>query len=157
MGKDLSKCIMLYKEQLEKGYIQKAYSALTHYMAELKTNFPRDYATSNLAYGYLDYTYFYFSNPSLKSKKLKFGIVLNHQKMQFELWLLGQTVDIRREYWNIMKDTKWCHSMETMPQYSILEICLEDKIDFENKDQMTRSILDSAIRLAKDIQSYLER
>lgn len=155
MQKDISKCIQIYKEQLENGYIQEAYIILTKYVAELKTKFPTDYGIGNIAFGYLDYTYFYFSNEYLKSKKLKFALVLNHQKMQFELWLLGQTVDVQKEYWNIMKNTKW-NNMSTMPKYSVLEVYLENNIDFSNKEKMTISILENALMLSKEIQSYIE-
>lgn len=39
MENDISKSIDIYKEQLAKGDIQRAYIALTKYIAELKQNF----------------------------------------------------------------------------------------------------------------------
>ena len=86
MKKDIQKSIEIYKEQLDNGYIQVAYLALTKYVAELKSNFPKEYCTGNISFGYLDYTYFSFFNTFLRDQKLRFGVVLNHRKMQIELW-----------------------------------------------------------------------
>ena len=80
MKGDIQKSLAIYKEQLSNGYIQTAYIALTKYVAELKGKFPKNYFTSNIGFGYLDYTYFYFTNDYVKNKKLKFAMVLNHEK-----------------------------------------------------------------------------
>ena len=80
--KIFKKVLEIYKEQLDNGYIQVAYLALTKYVAELKSNFPKKYCTGNISFGYLDYTYFSFFNTFLRDQKLRFGVVLNHRKMQ---------------------------------------------------------------------------
>ena len=49
MKKDIQKSIEIYKEQLDNGYIQVAYLALTKYVAELKSNFPKEYRTGNIS------------------------------------------------------------------------------------------------------------
>lgn len=157
MAKYISKCIQIYKDQLEAGYIQEAYMVLTKYIAELKNNFPQEYSTGGISFGYLDYTYFPFFNKYLRSEKLRFGIVLNHQKMQIELWLMGQNETIQRNYWEFLKNTKWNKHLDKRPIYSVLEVCLEDKINFDDKDDMTKSILHNAVRHAKEIQLYIEQ
>lgn len=43
-----------------------------------------------------------------------------------------------------------------MPKYSVLEVCLEDKIDFENKETMTAAIIDKSIFFALEVQRYIE-
>ena len=40
-----------------------------------------------------------FFNESLRSHKLRFGIVLNHEKLSFELRFMGQNVEIQKKYW----------------------------------------------------------
>ena len=62
MENDIQKSLEIYKEQLSYGYIRTAYLILTKYVAELKGKFPPSYSTSNISFGYLDYTYFYFTN-----------------------------------------------------------------------------------------------
>lgn len=126
-------------------------------MDELKTKFPQDYKTGNISLGYLDYTYFSFFNQYLRNRKLRFGIVLNHEKLQFELWLMGQNIDVQRKYWHIFKETKWNQNQKTMPKYSVLEVVLEKTIDFKNKQDMTQNIMSCAILQATQIQEYLKK
>ncbi len=156
MDKDISKCIEIYKNQLAQGDIQHAYITLTKYVAELKAKFPEQYSTGNISFGYLDYTYFPFFNDYLKNHKLRFGIVLNHEKMRFELWLMGQNAHIQEDYWKILKDTEWNKDIEVMPKYSVLEVCIEDNINFDNREIMTDTILNRAVSLAENILMFLE-
>ena len=156
MTKNISQSIEIYKKCLAQGDIQLAYKALIDYVAELKAQFPKHYATGNISPGYLDYTYFPFFNNYLRSKKLRFGIVLNHAEMQIELWLMGQNSSVQKEYWERLKDTEWNKAIKEMPKYSVLEACLEAKIDFQNKEIMTTSIIAKATSLAEAIQKWLE-
>lgn len=157
MKNDIQKCIDIYKEQLSYGYIQTAYSSLTKYVAELKSNFPKYYHTGNISFGYLDYTYFPFFNEYLRDCKLRFGIVLNHEKMQFELWLMGQNTNVQKKYWEILRNSKWNANREKMPKYSVLEVTLNNDIDFNNKENMTLNIINCSVSLSSEIQKYLER
>jgi len=156
MEEKISESIAIYKQQLIQGDIQRAYLALMRYIGELRANFPGEYKTGNISFGYLDYTYFPFFNEYLKSQKLRFGIVLNHQKMQFELWLMGQNDDVQKEYWDKMKDTKWNKGISKRPQYSVLEVCLNNHIDFENKKVMTKLIFKQSLQYVEEIQEYLQ-
>lgn len=155
MEKDISKCIEIYKNQLIQGDIRRAYVLLIKYMGELKAKFPEQYSTGNISLGYLDYTYFSFFNMNLRQRQLRFGIVLNHMKMRFELWLMGQNASVQQKYWELLKNTDWNKDVNTMPQYSVLEVCLESDIDFSNKDFMTDRIFSNAISLAEEIQDFL--
>lgn len=157
MENDIQKSIEIYKKQLSYGYIQTAYFALIKYVAELKSNFPKQYRTGNCSFGYLDFTYFPFFNEQLRNRKLRFGIVLNHEKMQFELWLMGQNADVQKKYWEILKDSKWNINRKEMPKYSVLEVVLENQIDFNNKEEMTSKILSRSVSLSSEIQQYLEK
>ncbi|GLC80336.1 DUF7000 family protein [Lacrimispora brassicae] len=156
MNNNISYCIEMYRKQLAQGDIQRAYTVLTKYVAELKSKFPKQYLTGNISFGYLDYTYFPFFNDYLRNHKLRFGIVLNHEKIQIELWLMGQNAPVQKEYWEILKDTNWNKNINEMPQYSVLEVCLEDNIDFEKKEEMTQVILERAMSLSEEIQMFLQ-
>lgn len=148
--------MQIYQEQLRNGFIQTAYAALTKYVAELKRKFPGKYSTSSIGFGYLDYTYFYFTNDYVKNKNLKFALVLKHEKMQFELWLCGRTEDIQKQYWNLLKDSKWNKNVEVMPKYSVLEVTIETQIDFNVKEKMTSNIINNAVSSASEIENYLK-
>lgn len=156
MEKDIQKCIEIYKKHIEQGDIQVAYIALTKFVAELRSYFPKQYNVGNISFGYLDYTYFPFFNQYLRLHKLRFGVVLNHAKMQFELWLMGQNADIQKKYWNILSDSIWNYDKNEMPKYSILEVVLDEQVDFDNREQMKANIINRAITLAVEIQQYLE-
>lgn len=156
MKVDIQKSLEIYKEQLNNGFIQTAYLTLTKYVAELKRNFPQNYSTSNIGLGYLDYTYFYFTNDYMKNKNLKFALVLNHEKLQFELWLCTRTADLQKQYWNLLKDSKWNKNVEIMPKYSVLEVIIETQIDFTAKEKMTSNIIDHAVSSALEIEKYLQ-
>lgn len=156
MEKDISECIEIYKKQLTQGDIRVAYVTLMKYIGELKAQFPEQYSTGNISPGYLDYTYFPFFNAYLRKRKLRFGIVLNHLEMRFELWLMGQNASVQKTYWELLRNTDWNRNATVMPRYSVLEVCLEDVIDFDSKDLMTSRIFNNAILLAEEIQNFLK-
>lgn len=151
----IQKSLEIYKEQLRYGYIRTAYLTLTNYVAELKAKFPPQYKTGNISFGYLDYTYFPVFNPFLRNQKLRFGVVLNHEKMQFEFWLMEQNADVQRAYWELLKNSVWNSNRKEMPKYSILEVVLEDQMDFRDKETMTQNIISRSVSLALEIQEYL--
>lgn len=43
-----------------------------------------------------------------------------------------------------------------MSKYSILEVILESKIDFSNKENMTKNIINQSISLSLEIEEYLK-
>ena len=75
--------------------------------------------------------------------------------MRFELCLMGQNISVQKEYWEFFRNTAWNKNVKTMPQYSVLEVCLEKNIDFTNKEFMTDKIFNNAISLAEEIQNFL--
>ena len=87
---------------------------------------------------------------------MRFGIVLNHDEMQFELWLMGQNAVLQEKYWEILKDSVWNRELSEMPTYSVLAVCLCDKIDFSKKDEMTAMIFEKAMKLSAEIEEYLK-
>jgi len=70
----LNEHIREYQLQLSKGHIQKAYKGIMTFMSSLKSQLEKahpDYFTSALYFGYMDMTYFAFTPPDLKEKKVK--------------------------------------------------------------------------------------
>ncbi len=153
--KELNDYVAAYKEQLEKGDIQEAYSGLVKYVMKLRTALSKNlsgcYSFGSLFQGYMDYTYFYYSNDFLKKRKLKFGLVLNHPKMQFEVWLLGQTRPIQEKYWQFFKATKWNNDKTTKPKYSILEALLIENPDFNDLDSLSQQIESKLVSISSNI------
>lgn len=153
--------IAIYKELLQKGDIQQAYTGLVKYVTRLGTilarNLSESYSFGNLFQGYMDYTYFYYSNDFLKERKLKLGLVLNHTKMQFEIWLLGQTIPIQDKYWQYFKSTKWNENRTTKPQYSILEAVIVEHPDFNDLDKLTELIESRLVEVSNEIIEEIQR
>ena len=156
--KDLNDLVLVYKEQLEKGYLQIAYTELIKFVMKLKTLFSRDlahdFSFGNVFQGYMDYTYFYLSNDYLKNRKLKLGLVLNHEEMKFEIWLLGQTKEVQKKYWDLLKTTKWIKSTE-IPQYSVLEAVLIETPNFNDLDSLAEKIKNELILVSDEILASL--
>lgn len=157
---NLNKYIAIYKEQLDKGDILVAYNELVKFVMKLRTGFIKrlsdKYSFSGILHGYMDYTYFYYSNDFLKTKKLKLGLVLNHLEMRFEVWLLGNTKPIQEKYWELSKNTKWNKDRDEMPEYSILEAILVENPDFNNLDKLTEKIAVEMIKSSNEILNYLK-
>ncbi|WP_431164850.1 DUF7000 family protein [Tenacibaculum halocynthiae] len=156
---DLNKYVSIYKEQLEKGHILIAYNELVKFIMKLRTDFIKSlsdqYSFAGILHGYMDYTYFYYSNDFLKSKKLKLGLVLNHVEMRFEVWLLGNTISNQKKYWELLKATKWNKDKTEMPKYSILETILIDDPDFNNLNSLSERIETKMIQVSDEILNYL--
>ncbi len=159
-NKSLNDYIAVYKGLLEQGDIQIAYENLRKYVMALKAHLSKKaadkYSFGNVSPGYMDFTYFPFFNDFLRSKKLRFGIVLNHQKMRFELWLMGQNAEDQVNYWELLKHTKWNKDRFVMPRYSVLEAILIEEPDFNNLDVLTDEITIRAIDIAEEIQDFIK-
>ncbi|REL25049.1 hypothetical protein DYD21_16175 [Rhodohalobacter sp. SW132] len=159
--KKLNEYINSYREELKKGDIQKAYTGIVKYVTRLRTTLSKNlsecYSFGSLFQGYMDYTYFYYSNDFLKERKLKLGLVLNHQKIQFEIWLLGQTIPIQDKYWQFFKTTRWNKDRITKPQYSILETVLIEKPNFNDLESLTQQIEDRLITISNEIIDDIKR
>ena len=158
--KKLNDYIAEYKKQLSQGYIQQAYVGLMKYMMSLKAHFVKNlsdkYSVGNISPGYMDFSYFPFFNDFLRERKLRFGIVLNHEKLRFELWLMGQNASVQHTYWSILKKSEWNKHQTTMPEYSVLEAVLVESPDFDKPDVLTQDIECEALRLSIEITDYLK-
>ena len=158
--KSLNDYIHIYKEQLEKGDIQQAYMGLLKYTMELKAHFSKEFSdefsVGNISPGYMDFTYFPFFNEYLRDNKLRFGIVLNHKKIRFELWLMGQNEVIKNKYWDILKKSKWNKDRTMIPRYSVLEVVLIENPNFSNLNFLTQQIEKQIRPITNEIIEFIK-
>ena len=158
---NINSYISFYKEQVNKSDIQKTYMFLLKYVMQVKANFEKafskEYSCGNVSPGYMDFSYFPFYNEYLRDKKLRFGIVLNHSEMRFELWLLGQNKEIQNRYWELLKTSTWNEGRTKKPKYAEIEIVLIDNPDFENIDALTVEIINRAVEEANKVIAYLKK
>lgn len=153
--KNLNHYVAIYKEQLIKGDILIAYTELVKFVMKIRVDYIKNlseyYSFSGMLHGYMDYTYFYYSNEFLKKKKLKLGLVLNHLEMRFEIWLLGSTIAIQKKYWDLLKDSKWNKDKIEMPKYSILEVIIENDPNFDELALLSQNIEHKLIEVSDEI------
>jgi len=149
--------VLEYKNQLGKGQIQKAYKGIMTFMSGLITylgNKYPDYVVGALYFGYMDMTYFPFTPPVLKERKLKVAIVYLHEEGRFEGWLSGSNRKIQAEYIKLLKlkiSGKYKLS-EVLPGVdSIIESVLVEKPDFDNPEELKKQIEEKTIEFVNDI------
>ncbi len=159
--KNLNHYIAIYKQQLDKGDILIAYNQLVKFVMKLRLDCIKScseyYSFTGILHGYMDYTYFYYSNDFLKSKKLKLGLVLNHSEMRFEIWLLGNTKSVQTNYWNLLKKFKWNKDRKEMPKYSVVEVVIESNPDFDNLPLLSEKIEKQLIEISDEIIGALKK
>ena len=157
MDKSTNDYVSIYHSALQKGDIQIAYGRLVKYVMALCAHFSKrtNSLVWNVSPGYLDYTYFPFFNEFLREKKLRFGIVLNHLDMRFELWLMGQNAVVQSAFWARLKGARWNRHRLDMPKYAVLEAVLVDIPDFDDPERLTAMLELAALELADEILPYL--
>ncbi|MGB0851227.1 MAG: DUF7000 family protein, partial [Bacteroidia bacterium] len=108
MNQSQKQIIQKYTDHSESDDVQQGYKALIHFLLALRNHFknlePSEYSVGSFYQGYMDISYFPIFNSTLKRHKLKVGLIFNHGKMQFELWLLGQNKQIQKKHWERFKD-----------------------------------------------------
>jgi hypothetical protein len=157
----LDKLVQEYRHQLIKGYIQKAYKVIMAFMSTLKSyledNYP-EYYTSALYFGYMDMTYFAFTPPEIKEKKLKIAIVYLHEAGRFEAWLSGNNRGIQAEYTKKLSTRnidKYKLSEFGPGVDSIIEITLVDQPNFDDLEKLNGQIEKGTIAFIDDMTLLL--
>lgn len=157
-AKSLNSRLPAYQAAFANGELQQTYQALVGVVQNLRTGFAKkyqgEYSVASVLHGYIDFTYFYLQNESLKQRKLKLAIVFKHKEVKFELWLLGQTKEVQVHYWKTLSREKWLNQ-ETMPEYAIFEVPLSLTPDFDKPAQLSAAIHQRFEALSAEIFTML--
>ena len=151
-----------YTKALRKGHIQKAYKGIMTFMTDLKSDLERshpDWVSSALYFGYMDMTYFAFTPPALREKKLKIAIVFLHESCSFEVWLAGNNRRVQAEYIDLLKERdigEYSLSQVQLGVDSILVSIVAEQPDFDSPEGLKKKIEDSTIRFAEDVMTILD-
>jgi len=151
-----------YRNQLEKGAINKAYKGIMEYIQGLRNYFQNKYPdyfiSGSIYFGYMDMTYFAFHPKSIGKAKLKIAVVFIHEVMRFEAWLGGYNKPVQLQYWKLFKESNW-NKYRLVPTIkgadSILEHVLVENPDFRDLDQLTQQIELETLKFITDIESFL--
>nr|ELR5230441.1 hypothetical protein [Providencia rettgeri]ELR5233699.1 hypothetical protein [Providencia rettgeri] len=150
-----------YQRQVQEGELNVVYEYLIKTLMQTKQYLVRQpergFEYGNVAPGYLDYSYFPIVNNFLKKRKLRFGIVLNHQKLCLELWLMGQNVTIQKAYWQKLQHSQWNKHLTQMPQYSVLASELISHPDFTQKNALFIEIEKQLFPLMDEVMCFIEK
>lgn len=159
----LNKNIQEYRHQLSKGQIQKAYQGIMSFMSNLKSDLEKSYpnfSTSALYFGYMDMTYFAFTPPELKDKKLKIALVYLHEPGRFEAWLSGNNRKIQGEIIKRLgeKDIGNYRLSKAAPGVdSIIEVVLVEAPNFDNLEELKLQIEKKTIKFINDMTAILNQ
>lgn len=153
----------IYRREVEKGDIQKAYKLLMASISTLKSNFEKkypDFFISEIYPGYMDMTYFSFTPQPIKNLKLKIAIVFIHNRFVFEVWLVGQNKQIQAKYWKIVKEKKWSRyqvpdSIEGIDY--IAKNVLVETPNFFDLDNLSQNIATKVIMFIEDLENFLPK
>ncbi|MEI8199489.1 MAG: hypothetical protein WCG21_05485 [Eubacteriales bacterium] len=158
----LNNCVREYAIQLSKGQIQKAYKGIMMFMSDLKTDLEHEYAeytTSALYFGYMDMTYFAFTPPDLKSRKLKIAVVYLHEECKFEAWLAGNNRQVQAEYNALLsrKDLGRFTLSQINPGVdSIIATSIAEHPDFDDLAGLKKQIEGKIMEFVNDITALLK-
>ncbi|TBV11917.1 DUF7000 family protein [Stutzerimonas kirkiae] len=158
--KNINDYIATYKMQLQQGDVREAYEYLVKYVMRLRAHFSKNlsakFSFGNVSPGYMDFTYFPFFDDFLRERGLRFGIVLNHQSVRFELWLMGQNAEIQKKYWDALRSSKWNKNRLEMPKYFILESVLVESPDFQMQDSLIEEIEKKSTQISSEVISHIK-
>jgi len=150
-----------YRTQLQKGTVKAAYKGLMGYIDNLRLHLKTkylDYFISDVHYGLMDYTYFYFFPKTLKHQNLKVMILFVHDTFKFEILLAGYNKNVQAKYWKLFKENGWnkYHLASAATETdSFVDTTLADNPDFGNLDALTNQIESGAVKFIKDIEDFL--
>ncbi|NLE76009.1 MAG: hypothetical protein GX605_04575 [Chloroflexi bacterium] len=150
-----------FREQLDRGAIQRAYRALIAYMMGLRAHFQSrfpGYAVSGLYQGYMDMTYFALVPPSFKQRSLKVAIVFNYGAFRFEAWLAAGNRQVQRQYWELFRDSQWPAYRVVAPAKgvdSIVESDLAETFDLSDPAPLTARIETATAAFMADMERFL--
>jgi len=157
------KYIHEYRKQLQKGTVKAAYKGLMGYIdnlrLHLKNKYP-DYFLSDVHYGLMDYTYFYFFPKTLKHQNLKIMILFIHDTFKFEILLAGYNKSVQAQYWKLFKEQVWSkYHLASTPNKgdSIMDFTLANNPDFGNLDALTTQIESGSLKFIQDIEEFLAK
>ncbi|WP_419762234.1 DUF7000 family protein [Bifidobacterium crudilactis] len=125
--------MQLYQESTRQEHVQRAYSALLHYLTELKTVLQRISDRKHFL-GYTEHSYFPFTRADfLRTHKLRFGVVLNHTQMRFTLCLMGQNQVTKDQHWVLFHTSRWARGRQQVHPYAMMTASLPETIDCNHR------------------------
>ncbi|HNR67632.1 MAG TPA: hypothetical protein PKN24_06270 [bacterium] len=149
------------RNQLDKGRIQKAYTAIISYMSGLRTHFDthKDWVVSGLYQGYFDMTYFAVLPPLVKARNLKLAVVFDYEKFGFQVWLAARNRAVQHQYFKLFRDCGWPAESLVEPAVGVDAIVRRDVangLDLDEPNKLTAAINRAVKSFLTDLELFLE-
>jgi hypothetical protein len=150
-----------YTAQLREGKIQQAYRGIMAFLSGLKSVLERkypDYSTGAVYPGMMDMTYFAFTPPTLRARKLKIAVVYLHEEGRFELWLAGNNRQTQAETAKLLqkRGTGRYALSELRPGVdSIIAHPILPTADFDDPETLIQQIERETLDFTKDMKILL--
>ncbi|KJD34393.1 hypothetical protein PK35_00895 [Tamlana nanhaiensis] len=140
---------------------RKGYKSLMQYLMQLRTHFANTFkneiSVGSFYQGFMDMTYFPITTPVLKAHKLKVGVVFNHERIQFELWLVGQNKKVNKQYYSYFLDKNFTnYKLSETNQESIINYSALKSPNFNNLNEITNSIENQTLQFINSVEGFLK-
>lgn len=153
-GMDFDKnLLMTYKKLVQTTELVKSYQEFLRLFrflrVELEKEMPDYRFQGNIVENGMDYSYFQFTNDTLKKKGLKIAVTFVHRDFQFEVWLSGFNRKFQCRYYELLKDTKQPFFLTEDPNRSdyILRIPLDQTMDISDGGRVLSEIKEASLQL----------
>ncbi len=160
--KSLNASIQEYKKQLAIGDIKVAYRGLLDFMMQLRTHlqkkYPDHHVSGSIYQGVMDFSFLAFTPESLKKKKLKVIILLNHEDISLEVWLCGYNKQAQKTYWEHFRKNGWNkYFLQTniREELSIVEYTITEHPDFEKPEVLIQEIEKEVLVFIEEVEGFL--
>lgn len=154
-------CIKEYENIIKNTSLQRGYQEFLKFFRYLKIylekEMPEYKFTGNIVENNMDYSYFQFSNETLKSKGLKIVVVFVHKTCNYEVWLSGINRNVQIKYHKELIDSDNKYTLTTDPtrlDYILKHIIISD-CDYSNIDRLLNEIKSETLNFIEDIQSLV--
>lgn len=104
-------------------------------------------------------TYFAFTPPVLKEKKLKIAVVYLHEEGRFEAWLGGSNRKVQAEWIERLKGTdlgRYKLSQAQPGVDSILESILTEAPDFDDPERLKDELVKKTLALIAEVSAIVK-
>ena len=161
MEKPFDRYMEQYQKCLKAGEIQKAYRGLMGYIAALRNyminKYPDGFVAGDVYQGYMDISYFPFTSRGLKEKKLKVAVVFNHEKVRFEVWLVGQNKGIQNQFRQLFREKGWHpYPVAAESTDAVIESVLVAAPDFARLDVLTGQIEAGVMTFIREVERFFQ-
>jgi len=160
--KPLNECIAVYRAEMQKGELPRAYRGIIDYMLMLRSHLRKKYpglsVSGNFYQGYMDMTFFSMVPVTFEGHKLKIALVFNHERMAFEAWLSAVNKEVQAEYLEQFRKENWPdYRIPPSPQGydSILECDLATDPDFDNQDLLSGQMEKELWKFIGEVERFL--